>query len=115
MSKKKIVKDENAPKRPQNAYTIFFKHYVEHYNKKNPGITLDPRELISQIAKAWRGLSENDRSVSLDNSIAFIAMFVGILYCFFLAISRIGPEREGQILSGTRELQEECRVQKLYQ
>ncbi|CAD5231967.1 unnamed protein product [Bursaphelenchus xylophilus] len=60
-SRSQRLKDDNAPKRPLNAYKIFYKHYYEQFNRKNPTTAIDAKTLISQIGRAWRGLSEEEK------------------------------------------------------
>lgn len=62
----KRERDANAPKRPYNAYTIFYKHYLEQFNRKMPNSSLDSRQLTMQIGKAWKSLSDVEKEVSLS-------------------------------------------------
>ncbi|CAD5224100.1 unnamed protein product [Bursaphelenchus okinawaensis] len=60
-AKSQKLKDSNAPKKPCNAYAIFYQHYTEQFFKKNPGNNIDRRFLTQQISKAWRGLTEDEK------------------------------------------------------
>ena len=58
-SKKKKVKDPNAPKRPMSAYLLFVKEMRGDITQENPA--LKNTEVLSELGRKWRNMDESSR------------------------------------------------------
>lgn len=58
-SKKKKVKDPNAPKRPMSAYFLFVKEMRGGIAQENPA--LKNTEILSELGRKWRNMDESSR------------------------------------------------------
>lgn len=56
----KKVKDPNAPKRPNNAYMIFYNEKRAEVVAANPGIK--PKEVMSRLGQMWRQMGEDQKA-----------------------------------------------------
>lgn len=53
--------DPNKPKRPPSGYQLFMAVHSQKYKEENPGI--DQKDVMSDIARKWSELSENDKDI----------------------------------------------------
>ena len=56
--RRKVFRDENAPKPPKNAYMFYFHEHKEDF--KNDA-EVNPKDVVSRIAASWRALSEEEK------------------------------------------------------
>ena len=59
--REKKEKDPNAPKAPLSAYLLFVRD--QRQVLKDEMIELEPRATVQEIARRWRELSDEDKSV----------------------------------------------------
>jgi hypothetical protein len=61
LKKQKKIKDPNEPKRPPNAYLAYQMAVKEELSKKHPDLPY--KEIVTQIAEMWKGLSPAEKEV----------------------------------------------------
>ena len=58
-TKRKVVKDPNAPKKAISAYLYFNAENRDKVKKKNPDIK--PKDIMKELGKMWKALSEKEK------------------------------------------------------
>ena len=61
-TRKKAVKDPNAPKRPPSAYILFQNEVREKTREENQGLPY--RQVLDVISQKWKGMPLDERKVS---------------------------------------------------
>lgn len=62
--RRKLIKDENAPKKPVNAYVVFMSSRREHLSKLHPNLSF--AEITKLVGEEWSTMDDSEKRIYVD-------------------------------------------------